>query len=805
MKRLVATAAVLVAAGCSGDLSPHIQLFAGSPSAIALAQSTQLVFTVDFATSISIDQGVGDVTGMTSVTVTPTATTSYTLTASRSEWGHVVRSTATATVTVGHGAASRITVQGMSAQVVSETPVAVTITVRDSFGNPVTDYAGTVHVVNTDPAVPPIADIPFTPAMLGTAQISAVFFTQGDQSLIVSDTVNASLGGSAATNVKHAPAFAYSLSPLPSGAIAGEPLPLTITVTDRHGNTVTDYAGTAHFSSTDPTDLLPPDGGFTAGVRMAAVAFVSAGAHAATVTEVAGVLSASTSSVAVVSGDAVQLLLSGASATAGAATSTTVTAKDTFANTVTSYTGTVAFASSDGQAVLPASYSFGAADAGRHAFPVTLKTAGGQTVTATDAASSLTGIGAFSVAPGAATVCAVSGLPASAAAGAQLGLRVTVQDAFGNIATGYTGTMALSSSDPAAQLSAGAPFTSTDAGSRVFSAQLRTAGSQSVIATDPVSSISCQGLVNVVPGTALFAVRFPGGPDAWAGTAVSATVAAQDGFGNPITTFAGTIAFTTSDAAATPNPLPNVVLNGTEGGTATVPINFNTVGTQSLTATQVGSPATTGTGLQAVHGLVYTAPPAGGKVRLVANATSNASFVQLDLISNATLVTSRSPTEEASIANCAPTACSRRNGAFAAGMNLPLDVTKVSADLTLISTTPPAGSFAVLVLGPVPQAVGALINTATGVLYGGVSQKRAEVSGATTTLRGDANVSPFPGIAGSGGFYYSLRLRLIPGAAAGTVFDGASLPAKFRAAVRDRSGSDVFSNPDFAIGKLEVR
>ena len=51
-------------------------------------------------------------------------------------------------------------------------------------------------------------------------------------------------------------------------------------------------------------------------------------------------------------------------------------------------------------------------------------------------------------------MCAVSGLPASAAAGAQLGLRVTVQDAFGNVASGYTGTVALSSSDPAALLSA---------------------------------------------------------------------------------------------------------------------------------------------------------------------------------------------------------------------------------------------------------------------------------------------------------------------------------------------------------------
>jgi hypothetical protein len=1004
MKRLAAAAAVLVAAGCGGDLSPRIQLFTASPSAIALGDSAVLTFSVDVATSMSIDQGVGDVTGKKSVTVTPAATTTYTLTASRSDRGNILRSTAQVTVTVGHGAAaeitlagmpsqvgiesavpvtltvrdsfgnpvtdysgtlhvantdaaapaipdvvltpamggtatipvtfftdgnqsiivsdatnpaltgtatthvnhgtasayvlsalpasavagtpmvltikavdrrgnlvtdypgaarvssadptdqlpatggftsgvrtvslafvtaaahavtvaevsgtisansssvnvvhaaaSRVTLQGLPAQVNVDTPAIVTVTVRDAFGNPVTDYSGTLHFVLTDLAAPPLPDVTFTPAMLGTKDVSVVFFTAGGQSILVSDTVNAALAGSAATQVNHGPAAAYSLSPLPAGAIAGEPLPLTIKATDGHGNLVTNYAAIAHLSSLDPTDLLPADGGFTGGIRTVSLAFVTAGAHAATVIEVAGAMAATTSSVNVVSGDAVQLVLSGSPATAGAAISTTVTAKDTYGNTVASYAGTVTFTSSDSQAALPPAFTFGAADAGQHAFAVTLKTAGAQTVTATDATRPLSGTGQFSIAPAAASACAVGGLPASAAAGAQLGLRVTVQDAFANVATGYTGTMALSSSDPAAQLSAPATFTSTDAGSRVFSAQLRTAGARSVSATDSVNSFACQASVNVVPGAALFAVTFPAGPDAWAGTSVNANVAAQDGFGNAITNFAGTIAFTTSDAAATPSPLPNVTLNGTEGGTTTVPITFNTVGTQSLTATQVGSPATTGAGLQTVHGLVYTAPPAGGKVRLIANASSNASFVQLDLVSNATLVTVRSAAEEASIPNCAATACSRRNGAFGAGLNLPLDVTKVAADATLISTTPPAGSVAVLTLGPAPQAVGALLNTATGVLYSGISQKRAEVSGATTTLRGDAGVSPFPGAAGSGGFYYSLRLRLIPGAVVGAVFDGASLGTKFRAAVRDRSGSDVFSNPDFAIGKLEVR
>ena len=1000
MRRLGLAIAVLVGAGCGGDLSPRIQLFSASRPSIALGESTELVFSVDFAASLSIDQGIGDVTGKNSVTVTPTATTTYTLTASRPDWGRTLRSTSTVTLTVGHGAPSTITVDGVPSEVAVESPVAVTLSVRDSFGNPVTDYAGTLHVANTDPAAPavadvvftpamrgtatisvvfftdgnqsivvsdsanaaltgsaathanhgtavayvlsalpasavagtplaltikavdrrgnlvtnyagtahvsstdatdqlpadggftggvrtvslafvtaavhsatvaeasgtitasttsvdvrhgpasrltiqglpaqvtvdtaatvtvtvrdafanpvtdyagtlhfvltdtaapPIADVAFNPAMLGTKDVSVVFYTDGDQSIVVSDTLNASLGGSAATRVKHGAAFAYSLSPLPAGSIAGEPLPLTIKATDRHGNLVTDYAGIAHVSSTDPTDLLPADGGFTGGIRSVSLAFVTAAAHAATVTEVAGTLNASTSSVNVVSGDAVQLLVSGTSATAGAGASTTIAAKDRYANTVASYTGTVTFTSSDGQAALPPDYTFATADAGQRAFTVTLKTAGAQTVRATDAARSLSGTGAFSIAPAAAAGCVVGGLPASAAAGAQLGLRVTAQDAFANVATGYTGTMALSSSDTAAQLSSPATFTSTDGGSRVFSAQLRTAGTQSVTATDAASSIACLGSVGVVPGAALFTVTFPAGPDAWAGNAVSANVRAQDGFGNSITNFAGTIAFTTSDGAALPKPLANVTLTGSEGGSTTVGITFNTIGPQTLTATQVGAPATTGTGLQTVHGLVYTAPPSGGKVRLVANAVSSASLVQLDLVSNALLLTVRSAAEEALIPNCAVTSCSRRNGAFGAGMNLPLDITRVTADTTLISTAPPAGSTAILNLGPAPQAVAALINTTTGVLYSGISQKRASV-GATTTLLGDASVGPFPGAAS---FYYSLRLRLIPGAAVGTVFDGANLGAKFRAAIRDRSGSDVFSNPDFAVGKLEVR
>src|SRR5436309_1261265 len=72
------------------------------------------------------------------------------------------------------------------------------------------------------------------------------------------------------------------------------------------------------------------------------------------------------------------------SQTAGTPVSVTVTARDAYNNTTPQYTGTIAFGSSDTQAVLPPSYTFTGADNGVHVFNVTLKTAGVDSIVATD-------------------------------------------------------------------------------------------------------------------------------------------------------------------------------------------------------------------------------------------------------------------------------------------------------------------------------------------------------------------------------------------------------------------------------------
>ena len=95
-----------------------------------------------------------------------------------------------------------------------------------------------------------------------------------------------------------------------------------------------------------------------------------------------------------------------------------MTAEDAGGTTVTSYTGTVHFTSTDLSATLPADYTFSAADLGSHDLPVTFKTAGPRELDATDVAFPTTqGALRLNVDAGAPSRLVLSGLPATTPAG----------------------------------------------------------------------------------------------------------------------------------------------------------------------------------------------------------------------------------------------------------------------------------------------------------------------------------------------------------------------------------------------------
>jgi hypothetical protein len=178
-------------------------------------------------------------------------------------------------------------------------------------------------------------------------------------------------------------------------------------------------------------------------------------------------------------------------ATAGTSFSYNVTAQDPFGNTDPSYSGTVHFTSSDTSpgVVLPPNSTL---TAGQRTFSATLDRAGSQTITATDTATaSIAGSLTVKITP---AIAASLGLttPATTTANQPFNVTVTLTDRFGNVATGYTGTVHFSTSDMLAQtmgkLPADYAFIAADAGSHTFAVSLMTPPSQTITVTDTTNA-----------------------------------------------------------------------------------------------------------------------------------------------------------------------------------------------------------------------------------------------------------------------------------------------------------------------------
>jgi hypothetical protein len=176
------------------------------------------------------------------------------------------------------------------------------------------------------------------------------------------------------------------------------------------------------------------------------------------------------------------------SVTAGTAGNFTISVLNPDGTPDTSYSGTVQITSSDPQAVLPANFAI---SGGTATFSATLKTAGLQSLTATDTVtSSITGSDAvIQVNPAAASQFVLSA-PASVKSGTAFSPTLTVKDVYGNVVTGYTGTVHFTSSDSTATLPANYTFTAADAGVHSFTNQatLKKKGKQTLTATDTQNS-----------------------------------------------------------------------------------------------------------------------------------------------------------------------------------------------------------------------------------------------------------------------------------------------------------------------------
>ena len=129
MKTALALVAAVALAACSSPPAPVIDSFTADTNPLQAGATGTLRWTVRNADTLSIDQGVGTVTGKTSVTIKPTTTASYTLTAASKDQSNGVKRSVTVTI-VKNPAIAYFT--AVPSQVLANTPVTYSWSVNNA-------------------------------------------------------------------------------------------------------------------------------------------------------------------------------------------------------------------------------------------------------------------------------------------------------------------------------------------------------------------------------------------------------------------------------------------------------------------------------------------------------------------------------------------------------------------------------------------------------------------------------------------------------------------------------------------------
>ncbi|MBI3181308.1 MAG: hypothetical protein HYZ28_04115 [Myxococcales bacterium] len=189
----------------------------------------------------------------------------------------------------------------------------------------------------------------------------------------------------------------------------------------------------------------------------------------------------------------------------------------------------------------------------------------------------------------------LSGLPAAIPAAQAVNLTVSLSDAYGNLATGYVGTVQFTSSDATATLPSAISFGAAQAGVATASVTFAIVGTQTLTAADPASpTLTATASVAVTAGApAQLMLSGPTSP-VQAGSAQALSVEVRDAAGNRVTSYSGAVRFSSSDPSAT---LPaDAAFTAADLGQKTVAgLSFNSPGTHSVSAADVAVPSLAGT------------------------------------------------------------------------------------------------------------------------------------------------------------------------------------------------------------------
>ena len=433
----------------------------------------------------------------------------------------------------------------------------VTVMAIDAGANIAPTFAGTVVFAATDPNASLPAAVTFATSDHGQKTLSGnlLWRVAGTQTLTA--TSSGLTAGNVIVSVNAAqPAGLqiYGLGNLLAGALNHA----TVQAIDMWGNTSPSYTGTVTFSSSDGAATLPGATLYAsgdAGSKNLPVRLFTAGAQSVTVADTTNGYSATQANVFVQVLRSRLVVTSPNSVTAGVPFALSVAATDAYNNLDTNYLGILHYVSTDTNAQLPGAVSFVASDQGQKTISnFVLTTASpNSAITVLNNANTIFGTtGAIAVGPANANRLSVAA-PASVAAGSPLTATVTAYDAYANVATGYLGTVGITTNNANAVLPGPVAFASS--GNGVLSIPsiylLSAANNTAITATDVITS-SIAGTLTGVQVTSLATDHFQLGglTSGAAGHVNTLNVVARDIYNNVASSYRGSVTFTSSDAAA---------------------------------------------------------------------------------------------------------------------------------------------------------------------------------------------------------------------------------------------------------------
>ncbi len=571
--------------------------------------------------------------GATAPTSTGAAAT-WTTQQKSTSGGTLTNLAASPSVTINPGSLSDFLVEAAGGGAIGTQTAGVAfntrVTARDTFGNTVTSYNGagnTVDITSTS-AISAGGGTTgtFTNGVL--ASHSVTLTTSGSRTITATRTSGGAQSGTSGSFTLAAAAAATVDVAAPASSTAGSTFSVTVTARDTFNNVATGYLGTVAFTGGGTGAQLPSNYSFVGGdagsKTFSSVELRQAGSRTITVTDtVTGSITGNDTITVNAAAGATLEVAAPAASTAGSSFSVDVTARDAFNNIASGYAGTVSFTGGGTGAQLPANYAFVGGDAGVKTFTgVELRQAGSRTVTVTDTVTgSITGNDTITVNPAAAATLEVAA-PGLATAGSSFSADVTARDAFGNVATGYLGTVAFSGGGTGAQLPSNYNFVGGDAGTKTFTGvELRQAGSQTITATDMVTgSITGNDTITVNPAAAA-TLEVAAPASATAGSTFSVDVTARDAFNNIATGYTGTVNFTGGGTGA---QLPaNYSFTGGDAGVKTFTgVELRQAGSRTVTVTDTVTGTITGNDTITVN----PATAATLEVAAPASATAGSTF-----------------------------------------------------------------------------------------------------------------------------------------------------------------------------------